>query len=97
MSKTLLTILLLISSSIALKTKNKLKTKMEGYKKFLEDLGDNVSKCVYLLFIRISTDELDKEGKIFQVDESQKEMLEKIDEICKEQKNETKRDNKFNR
>ena len=64
------------------------KTKMEGYKKFLEDLGDNISKCVYLLFIRISTDELDKDGKIFQVDESQKEMLEKIDEICKEIKEE---------
>ncbi len=65
-----------------------IKTKMEGYKKFLDDLGDNISKCVYLLYIRISTDELDKEGKIFQVDETQKDLLEKIDQLCKEIKEE---------
>jgi len=71
-----------------MKMLSSIKTKMEGYKKFLDDLGDNISKCVYLLYIRISTDELDKDGKIFQVDESQKEMLEKIDELCKEIKEE---------
>ena len=65
-----------------------IKTKMEGYKKFLDDLGDNISKCVYLLYIRISTDELDKEGKIFQVDDTQKDLLDKIDQLCKEIKEE---------
>ena len=71
-----------------MKMLSSIKTKMEGYKKFLDDLGDNISKCVYLLYIRISTDELDKEGKIFQVEESQKEMLEKIDKLSEEIKEE---------
>ena len=60
-----------------------IKNKLEGYRKFLYDMGENAKKNVYLQYIRYSTDDSDKDGNL-KLDESQKEMLEKINKLTKE-------------
>ena len=60
-----------------------IKNKLEGYRKFLYDMGENAKKNVYLQYIRYSTDDSDKDGNL-KLDESQKEILEKINNLAKE-------------
>ena len=60
-----------------------IKNKLEGYRKFLNDMGEEAKKNVYLQYIRYSTDDSDKDGNL-KLDESQKEMLDKINKLTKE-------------
>ena len=59
-----------------------IKNKLEGYRKFLSDMGEKGKKNVYLQYIRYSTNDLDKNGNLI-LDNSQKEMLEKIHLLSK--------------
>ena len=59
-----------------------IKNKLEGYRKFLSVMGDKGKKNVYLQYIRYSTNDLDKNGNLI-LDDSQKEMLDKIHLLSK--------------
>ena len=39
-----------------------IKQKLEGFKRFIEDLGENKNKIIYYEYINIDSDELDKNG-----------------------------------
>ena len=62
-----------------------IKNKLEGYRKFLSVMGDKGKKNVYLQYIRYSTNDLDKNGNLI-LDDSQKEMLDKIHLLSKKKK-----------
>lgn len=64
-----------------------IKNKLEGYRKFLRDLGEKANKNVFLLYIRYSNDEIDEKGNLI-LDKNQKIKIEKIDNLIKEIKNE---------
>ena len=64
-----------------------IKNKLEGYRKFLRELGDDAKKNIYIQYIRYSTEVIDKEGNV-KLDDSQKEILEKINNLTKEIKEE---------
>ena len=64
-----------------------IKIKLEGYRKCLRELGEKANKNVFLLYIRYSNDEIDEKGNIF-LEISQNKMIEKIDNLTNEIKNE---------
>ena len=64
-----------------------IKIKLEGYRKYLRELGEKANKNVFLLYIRYSNDEIDEKGNIF-LEISQNKMIEKIDNLTNEIKNE---------
>ena len=64
-----------------------IKNKLEGYRKFLKSIGGNANKNVFLLYIRYSNDEIDENGNLV-LDEQQKMMIEKIDNLTNEIKRE---------
>ena len=64
-----------------------IKNKLEGYRIFLREMGEDAEKNVYLQYIRFSAEVIDKDGNVI-LDKSQKEMLEKINQLTKEIKKE---------
>ena len=64
-----------------------IKNKLEGYRQFLRELGDDARNNIYIQYIRYSTEVIDKEGNV-KLDDSQKEILEKINNLTKEIKEE---------
>ena len=60
-----------------------IKNKLEGYRKFLHELGEKSNKNVFLLYIRYSNNEVDKKGNLI-LDKTQNLMIKKIDNLTKE-------------
>ena len=64
-----------------------IKNKLEGYRKFLRELGEKANKNVFLLYIRYSNDEVDKKGNLI-LDKNKNLMIRKIDSLTNEIKKE---------
>lgn len=63
-----------------------IKNKLEGYKIFLSDFADNeenLNKNVYLIYLRFATEDYDENGQLI-LNDTQKELINKIDELTKD-------------
>ena len=64
-----------------------IKNKLEGYRKFLRELGEKANKIVFLLYIRYSDDEIDEKGNLL-LEKNQNLMIQKIDDLTNKIKKE---------
>ena len=64
-----------------------IKNKLEGYRKFLRELGEKANKNVFLLYIRYSDDDFDEKGNL-NLKKNQNIMIQKIDDLTNKIKEE---------